>query len=57
MMHYCTNFPGTNTLLKFLEEELSGIDSDFQFQYSQWQTTHTAFLITVTSTCEEYETL
>ena len=57
MMHYCTNFPGTNTLLKFLEEELNDIDSDFQFQYSQWQTTHRAFLITVTSTCEEYETL
>ena len=37
MMHYCTDCPGTNTLHKFLEEELNNID--FQFHYSQWQTT------------------
>ena len=35
MMHRCTNCPGTNALRKFLEEELSDIDPDFQFHYSQ----------------------
>ena len=54
-MHHCTNCPGTNTLRKFLEEELSDIDPDFQFQYSQWQTTDRASLVMVTSTCEEYK--
>ena len=39
MMHGCTNCRGTNALRKFLEEELSDIDPDFQFHYSQWQTT------------------
>ena len=38
-MHCCTNCPGTNALHKFLEEELSDIDPDFQFHCSQWQTT------------------
>ena len=28
MIHCCTNCPGTNTLPKFLEEELSDIDPD-----------------------------
>ena len=55
MMHRCTNCPGTNALRKFLEEELSDIDPDFQFHYSQWQTTDRASLVTVTSTCEEYK--
>ena len=35
MMHGCTNCRGTNALRKFLEEELSDIDPDFQFHYSQ----------------------
>ena len=55
MMHCCTNCPGTNPLRKFLEEELSDIDPDFQFHYSQWQTTDTASLATVASTFEEYK--
>ena len=55
MMHRGTNCPGTNALRKFLEEELSDIDPDFQFRYSQWQTTDRASLVTVTSTCEEYK--
>ena len=55
MMHCCTNCPGTNALCKFLEEELSDIDSDFQFHYSQWQTTDKASLVMVKSTCEEYK--
>ena len=38
MIHCCTNCPGTKALCKFLEEELSDIDPDFQFHYSQWQT-------------------
>ena len=42
-------------LCKFLEEELSDIDPDFQFLYSQWQTTDKASLVTATSTCEEYK--
>ena len=54
-MHCCTNCPGTNTLLKFLKEELSDIDTDFQFHYSQWQTTDRASLVMVTSNCEEYK--
>ena len=55
MMHCCTNCPRTNALRKFLEEELSDIDPDFQFHHSQWQTTDRASLVTVTSTCEEYK--
>ena len=54
-MHRCTNCPGKNALRKFLKEELSDIDPDFQFHYSQWQTTDRAFMVTITSTCEEYK--
>ena len=54
-MHRCTNCPGTNVFRKFLEEELRDIDPDFQFHYSQWQTTDIASLVTVTATCEEYK--
>ena len=39
LMHRCTNCPRTNDLHKFLEEELSDVDPDFQFHYSQWKTT------------------
>ena len=52
-MHRCTNCPGTSALRKFLEEVLSDIDPDFQFHYSQWQTTDRASLVPITSTCEE----
>ena len=55
MMHCCTNRPGTSALCKFLGEVLSDIDADFQFHYSQWQTTERASLVTVTSTCEKYK--
>ena len=55
MMHRSTNCPRTIALRKFLEEDLSDIDPDFQFHYSQWQTTDRASLVTVTSTCEEYK--
>ena len=55
MMHRCNNCSGTNALHKFQEEELSDIDPDFQFHYSQRQTTYRASLVTVTSTCEEYK--
>ena len=55
MMDHCTNCPGTKTLCKFLEEELSDIDPDFQFHYSQWQTTDRTSLVTLTSTCEEHK--
>ena len=51
MMHCCTNCPGTNALREFLEEKLSDIDPDFQFQYSQSQTTDRSSLVTVTSVC------
>ena len=54
IMHCCTNCPVTNALHKFLEEELTDIDPDFQFDYLQWQTTDRASLVTVISTCEEY---
>ena len=37
LMHCCAKH-ATNTLSKYLEEELSDIDPDFQFHYSQWQT-------------------
>ena len=53
MIHRCTIYPVTNALHNNLEEELSDIDPDFQFHYSQRKTTDKAFLITVTSTCEE----
>ena len=36
-MHCCAKH-ATNTLSKYLEEELSDIDPGFQFHYSQWQT-------------------
>ena len=55
IMHCYISCPGTNTLRKFLEEELSDIDPDFQFHYSQWQTTNQASLVKVISTCEEYK--
>ena len=55
MMHHCTNCPERNTLHKFLENELSDIDPDFQFHHYQWQTTERASLVTVTLTCEEYK--
>ena len=55
MMHHCTDCPGTNSLHKFLEEERSDIDPDFQFHYSQCQTTGRVSLVTITSTCEEYK--
>ena len=55
MMDRCTNCPGINALRKFLEDELSDIDPDFQFHYSQWQTRDQASLVMVTSTCEEYK--
>ena len=49
------DYPETNAICTSLEEELSDIDPDFQFHYSQWQTTDRAFLATATSTCEEYK--
>ena len=55
MMHPCTNCLGTNALYKFLEEELSDIDPDFQFHNSEWQTTDRTSLVIVTSTCEEHK--
>ena len=55
MMYRSTNCPRTIALRKFLEEDLSDIDPDFQFHYSQWQTTDRASLVTVSSTCEEYK--
>ena len=42
-------------LCKFLEEELSDIDSDFEFLYLPYKTEDGASLVTVTSTCEEYK--
>ena len=36
-------------------KELSDIDPDFQFHYSQWQTANRASLVTVISTCEEHK--
>ena len=57
MMDRCTNCPGTNTLCKFLEEDLSDIDPDFQFHYSQWQITDRASLVTVTSSVTNIKTL
>ena len=47
---YCQ---GANTLHKFLYKELSDIDPDFQFHYSQCHNTDRASLVTVKSTCEE----
>ena len=44
MTHRCINCPETNALRKFHEEELNDTDRDFQFHYSQWQTTDRAFL-------------
>ena len=38
-----------------MEEELSDIDPDFQFHYSQQQTTGRAFLVNFTSSWEEHK--
>ena len=46
MIHRCTIYPVTNALHNNLEEELSDIDPDFQFHYSQWQTKNRASLAT-----------
>ena len=49
-VYVCTTHQ--NTIL--LVEELSDFNSDLQFHNSQWETTDRASLVTVTSTCEEY---
>ena len=38
-MLHCTNCAGTEALFKFLKEEPTDINPDFQFHYTQWQTT------------------
>ena len=49
-VYVCTTH--RNTI--FLVEELYDINPDFKFHHSQWETTDRASLVTVTSTCEEY---
>ena len=53
MMHWCESCPGSASLKQFLDEQLSDVDSESEFQYNQWDTTDRASLTIVTTTCEE----
>ena len=53
-MHQCESCLGRAGLKQFLDEQLSDVDSESEFHYNQWDTTHSALLITVT-TCKEYK--
>ena len=55
MMHRCESCPGSAALKEFLDHELSHLDMDSEFHYSQWQTTDRATLATLTTTFEEYK--
>ena len=55
MMHRCESCPGSAALKKFLDQELSHLDMDSEFHYSQWQTTDRAALVTLITTFEEYK--
>ena len=54
MMHWCESCPGRAGLKKFLNEQLSDVDSESEFHYNQWDTTDRASLTTAT-TYEEYK--
>ena len=54
-MHRCESCPGRVSLKQFLDEHLSDVDSESEFHYNQWDTTHRGSLITVTKTCKEYK--
>ena len=53
MMHWCDSCPGSASLKQFLDEQLSDVESESEFQYNQWDTTDGASLTIVTTTCEE----
>ena len=53
-IHRCEKCPGTGALKAFLDDELEEFEPDSEFHYSQWQTTDRAALVTLTTTCEEF---
>ena len=55
IMHQCESCPARAGLKQILDEQLSDVDSESEFHYNQWDTTHRASLITVTKTCKEYK--
>ena len=55
IMHWCESCPGTETLKKFLDQELNEHEDDQKFNYCQWDTTDRAILTTFTATYEEYK--
>ena len=57
MMHHCESCPGSAALKKFLDDELSHLDMDSEFHYSQWQKTDHAKQAALTTTFKEYKEL
>ena len=57
MIHRCAEYPGTDNLKVFLDEELKDIDTEEEFQFNQWQSTDRSQLITQTVTLYEYKEL
>ena len=57
LMHHCESCPRSAALKKFLDDELSHLDTDSEFHYCQWQTTDHAALTTFTTTFEYKELL
>ena len=55
MMLRCESCLGSAALKKFLDDELSHLDMDYEFHYCQWQTTDCATLATLTKTFGEYK--
>ena len=55
IMHWCESCPGTETLEKFLDQELNEHEDDQKFNYCQWDTADRAILTNFTATYEEYK--
>ena len=57
MMHHCESCPERAALKKFLNDELSHLDTDSEFHYCQWETADCAALARLTTTFKEYKEL
>ena len=47
MIHHCESCPGMERLKEFLDEQLSDVDLDIEFHYSQWNSRDRATLATM----------
>ena len=54
MMHHCKSWPGIGGLKEFLDEQLSDVELDIEFHYSQWNVADCATLATMTTTYKDY---